>query len=224
MRIVSYNIHGGKNAHGIDSLTEIAATLQALNADVILLQEVDRRLMRSRFRDQAALLARATGTTYRFHGRLRFLWSAFGNAILTRQPIRHSHRLLLPASGGEPRGAVGVELESGLAVWCTHLGLHEKWRQTQLAALARVVRKAKGPVIVGGDFNARFEDEEVQKFMQDAGLIVLSNDEPTFPARNAHARIDFLFGRGVYSQDAGVVAATGSDHCAVWGDCRLLDG
>ena len=59
--VLVYNIHAGKDAAGVDNLARVAAVVRETNADVVLLQEVDRGTRRSGGVDQPAELARLTG-------------------------------------------------------------------------------------------------------------------------------------------------------------------
>ena len=46
-RVLVYNMHAGKDAKGVDNLQRIAALVDSLRADIVLLQEVDRNTQRS---------------------------------------------------------------------------------------------------------------------------------------------------------------------------------
>ena len=221
MKVVTYNIHGGTDAARAPSLPQIAETLAETGADIFLLQEVDRFLPRSQFRDQARILADHLEASCDFSGRLRFGKAGFGNAILSRARVSETMRLPLPASGGEPRAALGIRLEgSGMAVWNTHLGLQTEWRRTQLGALAKRI-EAEPLLLLGGDFNASLDAEEMQEFLSQTGLVPVSPDLPTFPNAAPKHRIDFLLARGLSASDAGTIAAPGSDHCLVWAALSL---
>lgn len=228
LRVCTYNIHGGTDEKRSPSLPAIADSLLGVQADVILLQEVDRFLPRSQFSDQATWLSRRLRMRAFFYGRLRFGPAAFGNALLVRDgtPTGKVTRLPLPASGGEPRCAVGVLLpEHRCTVWSVHLGLSDDWQATQLERLAESTAGADDPpfVVVGGDFNARLDAPEVDAFLSATRFDVLSGEEPTFPASAPAHRIDFLFGRGVTRLAGGAIAGPGSDHCLVWADLELPD-
>jgi endonuclease/exonuclease/phosphatase family metal-dependent hydrolase len=208
------------DAHGRPSLAVIADSLGRVNADVVLLQEVDRFFPRSRFADESRLLGELLGMRAHFYGRLRFGRSGFGNVILTRLETTDVRRVALGAvgSGGEPRAALGIALAGGPMIWNTHLGLNPEWRHDQLDALADAVGIGASPVIVGGDFNTGLEADEIQTFLGRTGLSPVSGDAPTFPVPHPTHRIDFLFARGMIRQDAGTIAAPGSDHCLIWAD------
>jgi endonuclease/exonuclease/phosphatase family metal-dependent hydrolase len=220
LTICTYNIHAGRDANGSPSLPAITGALATLAPDLCLLQEVDRQMPRSGWQDQAALLAQAVGGQAHFYGRLRFGPAAYGNAVLSRLPVRSVRHLSLPG-GGEPRGAVGVQIddEHGMWVWNTHLGLQPEWRREQLSRLAETLTDQPS-VLVGGDFNARPHDEEVAAFLQETGLAPLSAEAPTFPVPGPTERIDLLLGRGFTAAETTTTAAPGSDHCLVWARVR----
>lgn len=222
LTVCTYNIHAGRDARNRPSLPQITATLAEADADLCLLQEVDKNLPRSGFTDQAAVLGRALGARACFYGRLRFGTAAFGNATLSRPPVDAVRKVALPG-GGEVRGALGIHLKTqNVWVWNTHLGLREEWRAQQLGALEKALDD-QPLVLVGGDFNARLEESSVSAFLRNTGLQVLSANAPTFPAADPAHQIDFLLGRGLFTSNAAgagaearTTAAPGSDHCLVW--------
>ncbi len=231
MRVACLNIHAGRCGTGAGraSLSTIAVLLRSANPDVCLLQEVDRRMPRSGFADQAALLARAMRRDgenewfFAFGAALSLgSFAQYGNAVLSREPFVAVRRLALPG-GGEPRGAVGVTIggDMPVAVWNTHLGLRGDWRESQLTALADAVNadaQSGYTVVVGGDFNAGWDAPEVQAFVERTGLIPVSPDTPTFPATAPAHRIDFLLAApDAPVMDAGIVAdSNASDHALIW--------
>jgi endonuclease/exonuclease/phosphatase family metal-dependent hydrolase len=218
VRVVSYNIHAGSDADRNPSLPQLARTLCEADADVYLLQEVDRFFPRSQLRDQAEWLAVAVkARAWRFYGRLRSGRANYGNAILSRVPILENYRVPLPSDGGEPRAALGVLVAGGITIWNTHLGLDAQWRGTQLSVLAAHVGTA-GAAVVGGDFNASTSSLEVAHFVEVTGLRPVSSDDLTFPALAPTARIDYLFARGMVRRSAGTIAGPGSDHCLIWAE------
>src|SRR3954452_5872853 len=111
VRLVTFNTQhavGGDHKH---DLARRAKVLQALDADVICLQEVDRHFgERSEDVDQAVLLERALD--------IQLAWGPaidepgasgqsrqYGNALLSRLPVLVSDVHRLPG-GGEPRSAL----------------------------------------------------------------------------------------------------------------------
>jgi endonuclease/exonuclease/phosphatase family metal-dependent hydrolase len=227
MRVCTFNIHGGTDIARRPSLPAVADLLAATDADVVLLQECDRFLPRSGFKDQALWLSRRLGyQVCHFHGRLGAGPVRFGNAVLTRRVVARRLTVDLPG-GGEPRAAAGVVLSGGATVFSVHLGLRDEWRSSQLEALVAAVNGLPGdaPVVVGGDFNAGPDAIEIATFVRRAGLTDLCGAAPeaTFPADDPKHRIDFLFGRGLAASAAGVRAdPTASDHGLVWADLEVV--
>lgn len=227
LRVASYNIHGGTDSDRKPSLEQIITTLAEINADVVLLQEIDRLLPRSGFQDQFTLIADRLGFTNRaFYGRLSLGPCAFGNAILARNAVTRWQRLPLPSSGGEPRAALGATLEIGVTIWCTHLGLKQEWRETQLSALAGAINYPQqdlgdpgtSPAILGGDFNSLRSDSEMERLRERTGLDDFGEESPTVPVVGAYRRIDHLLARGFTRPNAGTLEDRGSDHRLVWAD------
>ncbi|MBC8141895.1 MAG: endonuclease/exonuclease/phosphatase family protein [Armatimonadetes bacterium] len=234
MRVACLNIHAGRCGTGANraSLPEIADLLRSVSPDVCLLQEVDRRMPRSGFADMSAILARAMQRDgenewfFAFGAALSLGgFAQYGNVVLSRQPFAAVQRLALPASGGEPRGAVGVTFggDKPVAVWTTHLGLRSEWRESQLLALADAVNadaRNGFAVIVGGDFNAGWDAPETQMFASTTGLFPATPDAPTFPALAPAHRIDFLLAApGTTVIDTGLISdANASDHALIWAD------
>jgi endonuclease/exonuclease/phosphatase family metal-dependent hydrolase len=100
-----------------------------------------------------------------FHPAISFASEKYGDAVLSRLPMRLKRAAELPGKtlvlGSEPRGAVWVEVDVGdstVQVFNTHLGLRPRERQEQIDALLGTDwaghPDCKGPVVFCGDFNA----------------------------------------------------------------------
>ncbi|MCL6613218.1 MAG: endonuclease/exonuclease/phosphatase family protein [Firmicutes bacterium] len=223
LRAMTYNLHGGRDPLNRPSLDGIAATITAAEADLIGLQEVERR-----FRDRtdgAALLAAAVGRELRFAPALDRMpgepGGEFGLAVLSRWPILRSSFILLP-SRGEPRILLSALVEGPwgpLRFLTCHLGLDAEERRGQVEAIVRFVEGFRGPAVLAGDFNAPAEAAELgplftrwQEVQTACGL-----NEATFPA--AAARIDFIFcPRSWRVLCAAVLPSPASDHRPVVAD------
>ena len=145
----------------------IAATLAALDADVICLQEC--------WAEQVQALADSLGFECAFSTRLDLDGVAFGNAVLSRWPITDSEwrplpspediderRTMLRADVDGPRGPVQV--------YSTHLHWrfdHGFVRRSQIEALCAFVAESRDggrayPPVVCGDFNAVPDSDEIR--------------------------------------------------------------
>jgi len=156
-RIASYNI---RKSIGLDYRRDAARVLgivAGLGADIVALQEADRRFKTRISSLPHALVASETDFEPLDVGAVPGGIGWHGNALLLRKgtKILHSRRLALP--GLEPRGAVSADiiLASGpLRVIAVHLGLRRKGRRAQAAHLAaHLVCQPMMPTILLGDFN-----------------------------------------------------------------------
>ncbi len=193
MKIASYNIHKCRGLDGVTRPDRIIGVIGELGADVIALQEVDRRFARRGGLLDPAAIERETGMQLlvqsddsRRHG-----WH--GNALLVRgEPLSYSRsRLRLP--GGEPRGAIVAELDLGdgeFRVIAAHLGLLRLSRLDQVSALMAAFRDLPPmPTILLGDLNE----------WRRRGRSALRGLEPTF--RVAPSVLSFPSRRPVFALD-----------------------
>jgi endonuclease/exonuclease/phosphatase family metal-dependent hydrolase len=154
MRIASYNI---RKAVGLDWRRDphrIVDVIGEIDADIVLLQEADKRLGerpgvlplgRLEAEQGYVLGTLGSGSSHGWHG----------NAILYR-PSRMSRpqtdRINLPAR--EPRGAISARFnDERLAVIGAHLALTSGVRRRQIQSLCAQADHFGVPTIIGGDFN-----------------------------------------------------------------------
>ena len=237
VRVLVYNMHAGKDAKGADNLERIARIVDSVDADVVLLQEVDRNTERSGRVDQPATLARLTGYSVAFGRTLDFQGGEYGIAVLSRWPIADDTLIPLPVepkqerSGGsyEPRGALRARVAAPnhpFVVLNTHLdpSTDDAWRRQEVRTVLNAVAAldpAKTRVLVGGDFNSTPESE-VQQAIRTAGLrdvwaVCGRGNGLTYPADSATKRIDYLYVTGTAScMEARVLTSDASDHRALF--------
>lgn len=158
LTVATYNIH---SAVGVDRRYDpgrVAAVLRELGADIVGLQEVDLRHRRGADRvDQHSFFAAATGLSAVPGAHLSNHRGRFGNALLTRYPVRAVRHIDLSVAGCEPpRSAIDAELVIAgrtVRVVVTHLGLraHERRQQIErlLEALHAVPSEAEAMLIMG---------------------------------------------------------------------------
>ncbi|MEP7002176.1 MAG: endonuclease/exonuclease/phosphatase family protein, partial [bacterium] len=232
-RVLIYNIHAGKDAPGVDNLTRVAELIRSTNADIVLLQEVDKGTKRSNNVDQPAVLAAQTGLHVAFGSALDYDGGKYGVATLSRWPIVKDTLFHLPVdpaqtrAGGstEPRGALRIMVESPkgpLAVINTHLDASavDRWRRQEADSITSLVAQTQrdvAMVIAGGDFNSEPESAVHvavrgaglrDSWMECAGGLGL-----TYPDGIPVKRIDYLFLTGnIHCSSAQVINTRLSDH------------
>jgi endonuclease/exonuclease/phosphatase family metal-dependent hydrolase len=161
IRIATYNIH---KCVGIDrrfSPERIAEVLREIDADVVALQEVLCHRKAQKRDHQAEFIAEELEMDF-FLGENRQIKGApYGNAVLTRLPVRHSQNFDISIHKYEPRGCLLTEISIGqnrhLQFFNVHLGtsFFERRRQVHKLLHAHVLEHTKftGKRIVAGDFN-----------------------------------------------------------------------
>ncbi|TWT39216.1 endonuclease/exonuclease/phosphatase family protein [Blastopirellula retiformator] len=201
LRVLSYNIHHCEGSDGKVDLPRIAKVIKSAAPDVVLLQEVDRHVARSGNIDQAVEIGRLTGMHVAFGGNLKIREGDYGNAILSRYPLRDVENRQLPNSnGGEPRGVLSVVVTVPNAEGeqdCRILATHFDHRPAPVDRLASVddieqwLSTENRLVVLGGDFNAT-QVSSVLEQIRKSWRLAVDGQKPTFPATTPSRQIDFI--------------------------------
>lgn len=234
LKVVTWNI-----AYGI-CFERILDTVRRLDADVYLLQEVDRFCRRSGRRDVAKALADAAGMNWLFAGEFQEVGEATGacpaltgQAILSRYPITDGRVVRFQAQAWsrwhlnpvQPRRGARMALEAstaGLRVCNAHLesGDNQRLRRHQVADILASVTAdgaAATPAVLAGDFNNRRVERALllaslqRARFTDALASTPGDDRVTCIAR-AYP-IDWIFVRRLQPSAGGVITIDhASDH------------
>jgi endonuclease/exonuclease/phosphatase family metal-dependent hydrolase len=209
VRIASYNVHSCVGLDGRLSASRIARVLATVSPDVIALQEVDVSHNRSDLVHQARQIARALNMEMHFHPSFDVKEGQYGNAILSRFPMRLMRAASLPRGDAryEPRGALWVEVQtpSGpLQVITTHLGLSRAERLLQADELLGPEwlghPDCRGPTIFCGDLNAMPRSRIYRRFASSLRDVQMSVDrhrpQRTWFGPFPLTRIDHMFLQG----------------------------
>ena len=202
LKILSYNIKHGRGMDGRVDLKRTAEVIRSLSPDLVTLQEVDKNCTRSGSIDLTQELAGILKMEGRFGKFMDFQGGEYGMAVLSKFPIT-SHQVHVLPRGAEPRCALEVRVNPGRDWGEIRLfGIHHDWtrenlRVTQCEALLKKMEKARGPVILAGDFNAGRKSQSV-RLLIDSGFEILSNSQTnTFPSDNPKVEIDFIMSKGL---------------------------
>lgn len=157
MKVASYNIHKCRGTDGRTRPERIIDVIKELDADLIALQEVDKRFGSKDGLLNPEVIRRETGMRLLVQSDLPQGHGWHGNALLVRAEPKSYHRRRLRLPGFEPRGAIVAELNLGdgeFRVIAAHLGLLRKSRLDQASALLKAHREMSPmPTILMGDFN-----------------------------------------------------------------------
>lgn len=179
----------------LDRLTEF---IKEQDPDVVGLIEVDTGSIRTGMINQAEFIARSLGhySTYECKygvasvNQLVPIVRKQGNAFLSAPRIRGERFHYFDT--GIKRLIIELELDD-VAIFLVHLSLKFRHRQYQLRYLYDLVRQARKPVIVAGDFNTYWGDHEIYLFNQAAGLTSANiRGLPSYPSHSPRKELDFI--------------------------------
>jgi len=233
-RVMTFNIHHGAGLDGKVDLPRIADLIKREQADIVALQEVDKGVKRTAQRDCPAELAALTGMSCVFSNNFHFQGGEYGNAVLTRFPIKRwtnrHYQMLRP---DEQRGLLQVVLDvhgRELVFLNTHIDYRgdDSERLLNAAEIVEAIQPYRGrPMILCGDFNDTPGSRTHQKLAQafeDAWLIAGKGDGFTIPAEKPRKRIDFIWiskDPSIEALRAWVPESEASDHLPAVGEFRL---
>ena len=197
LKLATWNIHYGIGVDSRLDLSRITSVLGAIDADVIGLQEVGWHRRSHSKVDQFAYLREHTDYTV-VEGLVRDpLRARFGNALLSRFPVRETQWIDLKVMGHMPRAALVAELETAadpLRVVVVHLGLTAWERERQTQRLIDTIVTDDGappPTAVLGDFNMMRSKTRASEVL--ARHFPICIRKPTYPARKPMLSLDRIY-------------------------------
>ncbi|MGJ8561474.1 MAG: endonuclease/exonuclease/phosphatase family protein [Litorimonas sp.] len=224
LRIASYNI---RKARGLDQRRDpgrVLDVINALEADIVVLQEADFRLGRRKAAIPRQMIAENSDHDVAPLAQFEESLGWHGNAVLLRRGLNVTATARMDLPGFEPRGAAMVDVSGAFQVTlvATHLGLRRSDRRIQQAAIYAAL-PAQGNSIVAGDFNEWSPSKGLEPFEKELNLHAPG---PTFPTRWPMAKLDrFAMGYGLQIVASGTCstkkARRASDHLPVWADIAL---
>jgi len=258
LRVVAYNIAHGRGqsrSNWVDNdqrqarLGEIAGVLRDVDADIVVLNEVDFEAIWSGHVNQAESIARLAGYPYRVEQRnldaaVPFVRLRFGNAVLSKYPIIDAQRVAYPGLRpwewmlvGHKEGVVAtIGLPGGR--WVRVAGVHLEHRDegVRIASAEMIAAMAVDddvPLIAAGDFNSTRVDlpkarpvdgtTAVSRLLDGHGWKARPGTmQGTFPAVNPDREIDWIL--ATPQSTVGDRSTTGgdlSDHLAVIAEVEL---
>ncbi|MEQ8211512.1 MAG: endonuclease/exonuclease/phosphatase family protein [Lacipirellulaceae bacterium] len=237
-RMLTYNVHSCIGMDNRLSPARIARVIARSQADVVALQELDVVRKRTGHIDQAHEIARHLEMEFHFHPAWSLEEELYGDAILSRYPMRLVKADKLPNSltgSHEPRGALWVEImlgEDRIQIINTHLAVNSRIHAIQIEELAgqNWLESAleRGPTILCGDFNFGPRSPHYKRLCKKLSdsQSVAGRPSPTWFSWKPMRRIDhIMISRKLYVTSAYVwadhLARQASDHLPLVVDLQL---
>ncbi len=226
LSVLTLNIHSGLGPNGL-GLEQIAREIESWDADIVLLQEVDRFRNQSQGIDEAEWFGARLGMNSSFGANHSYGGAgSIGNATLSRFPIVDQTNTHLPnqpnLANAKQRGLLRTSIQVGetvVSIYNTHLqNMYDSLKLTQMRVVAQLMAPDPQPKILGGDFNAVSTSSVMsvaRPFLDDVWESVGTGPSGTSP--NAHkARIDHLLHSSPFvPHTARTIDSAVSDHRAV---------
>ncbi|MGE5396282.1 MAG: endonuclease/exonuclease/phosphatase family protein [Chitinophagales bacterium] len=216
LSVATYNIRHAEGIDGQVDLNRIAEVIQNLDVDIIGLQEVDDGWKRSGRVNQASYLGRKLNMHSVFGPAIKRGRAQFGNAILSRYPIRSWDAILMP-SDRETRGILRAIIDFGgvsVQFLTTHLGLSKVERIKHLNEILLPALVSPGPLILCGDFNCTPDQPEITLLKQVLNDTCPADNNYTFSSNNLREKIDYVMcSFDIQTVEASVYNSLASDHC-----------
>ncbi|MFM6852528.1 MAG: endonuclease/exonuclease/phosphatase family protein [Sphingopyxis sp.] len=224
LTVASYNVH---KCVGLDRRRDperIMAVLREINADIVALQEADRRFgSRASAIPLPLIEQHSPYLAVQFDTRPDSIgWH--GNAMLIRKDMAVLRSAIVPLPTLEPRGAISVDVAVGGAavrVVGMHLDLSGLRRRHQVRAVCAHVAACGPPLplVMMGDLNEWSAHGGALREFGDGHRVLAPGR--SFHARRPIAMLDrIITSADVAVQDVGVhhsaLSARASDHLPVW--------
>jgi len=219
--VATYNMHKGVGLDRKCDPDRILTILREIDADVVALQECDRR-----FGERGSVIPRAALDDSPWCAvplavrPLSLGWH--GNAILVRKGIEVTGCAAVPLPMLEPRGAVCADLVIAgkpLRIVGMHLDISGLRRHHQVRSVVGHVTRTPSPTVLMGDLNDWSRNGRAFREFGEGWSMVRAGH--SFPARRPVASLDrIVVSHDLLVANCGVhrsaLAAQASDHLPVW--------
>ena len=224
LKVASYNMRKGVGLDRRRSPERILEVLREIDADIIALQEADRRFGARACVITDHLLDEHSDWKAVDFGMRASSMGWHGNAILVRKAATVDGHAPIHLPALEPRGAVRAEVTlpggEAMRVVGMHLDLSGLWRRRQAAAvMAEVNAAGPRPTVLMGDLN---EWSAAAGCLRDfARVYNVAPTGPSFHASRPVGRLDrIMVSPQLRVVDCGVHASAtarrASDHLPIW--------
>lgn len=200
----------------------MAEAILACGADVVGLNEMRGLGTDAEYTAQVEKLASLTGMRYFYFAKAIDVSGKgpYGNGLLSKKPILKAETIMIPdpvikekGRRYETRCLLKAEIEGGITVFVTHMGLNPEERQNAVETV--IDHMAEKKCVLMGDFNMEPSDPillPIYDAMQDTAT-AFDSVKLSFPSDVPLVKIDYIFvSRDGNILSADIPAIVASDH------------
>lgn len=177
LKIASYNIQSGRTNEDVSrrSYDFCLETIKEISPDIIGLNEVGRHAtagfpVLEMEKEPAQYLGDKLGMEYYFAKATEFGGHGYGNALLSKYPIKSAKTVIIPDAQRkeddgydayyETRCVLVAELDilGGITVLVSHFGLMPEEKKNAVQTVLNLIKEIKTPVLLMGDLNMMADD------------------------------------------------------------------
>jgi endonuclease/exonuclease/phosphatase family metal-dependent hydrolase len=228
LKVITWNIRYAEKIE--TAIAELSAVEELQDADIILLQEMDETGTETIAQTLKYNYVYYPASIHSHHER------NFGNAILSKWPLSHPAKLLLPYENLIKQRRIAVRAvvtlgETEVLVYSIHtetIWLEKDKRMAQVETVTNDIRQQdQAYVLAGGDFNTTTQPSvrAVEELFAQVGMERVSAEAgPSVVITGVPFSADHIFARGMSPLAAGVWPDTqASDHLPVWVELALAE-
>lgn len=210
IKVATYNIGKNELASDVANLDNLSKAIGKIDADVIVLTEIDNKTARSKKVHQLEEIAKANKMDFAFGKALDFDGGEYGVGILSKYKIEKSQVVNLPSGDAEQRVVLISQItKPGFDAPIIVMGTHLDWQKDPTIRIGQVRHILDASIgdtdtgfdniaasikILAGDFNSTANEQPIQEIrymwnpVQKQGA-----DYRSWPAVNPAIDIDHIF-------------------------------
>lgn len=210
LKVATYNIGKNEVSADVTNFDKLNQAIKNIDADVIVVTEVDNKTARSKNINQLEELAKANNMQFAFGKALDFDGGQYGVGILSKYKIDKSQVVNLPSGNAEQRIVLLSQItKPGFDSPIIIMGTHLDWQKDptiRIGQVRHILDAAIGDTetgfdnistsikILAGDFNSTANEQPIQEINYFWNPVEKQNsDKRTWPAINPAIDIDHIF-------------------------------
>lgn len=210
IKVATYNIGKNEVSADVANFDKLNQAIKNIDADVIVITEVDNKTARSKNINQLEELAKANNMHFAFGKALDFDGGQYGVGILSKYKIDKSQVVNLPSGDAEQRIVLLSQItKPGFDSPIIIMGTHLDWQKDPTVRIGQVRHLLDATIgdtdtgfdnistsikILAGDFNSTANEQPIQEIRYFWNSVEKPNtDYRSWPAINPAIDIDHIF-------------------------------